>query len=49
MLSTLVKLVIVAAVVAVVIDSLPDIKRYREMRDMLAPRVVVPRARGTGA
>jgi hypothetical protein len=37
MLSTLVKLVIVAAVVAVVIDSLPDIKRYREMRDMLAP------------
>jgi hypothetical protein len=37
MLSTLVKLVIAAAVVALVIESLPDIKRYREMRDMLAP------------
>jgi hypothetical protein len=36
MLSTLVKLVVVAAVVALVIESLPDIKRYREMRDMLA-------------
>jgi hypothetical protein len=37
MLSTLVKLVVAAVVVAVIIDSLPDIKRYREMRDMLAP------------
>jgi hypothetical protein len=37
MLSTLVKLVVVAAVVALIIESLPDIKRYREMRDMLAP------------
>jgi hypothetical protein len=37
MLSTLVKLVVVAVVVAVIVDSLPDIKRYREMRDMLAP------------
>jgi glutaredoxin-related protein len=36
MLSTLVKLVVVAAVVALVIESLPDIKRYLEMRDMLA-------------
>jgi hypothetical protein len=35
MLSTLVKLAIVVAVVAVIIESLPDIKRYREMRDML--------------
>ena len=35
MLSTLVKLAIVAVVVAVIIETLPDIKRYREMRDML--------------
>jgi hypothetical protein len=35
MLSTLVKLAIVVAVVAVIIESLPDIKRYREIRDML--------------
>ena len=49
MLSTLVKLVVVAVVVAVIIDSLPDIKRYREMRDMLVPHVLVPRVRGTGA
>jgi hypothetical protein len=35
MLSTLVKLAIVVAVVAVIIETLPDIKRYREMRDML--------------
>jgi len=37
MLSKLVKLVVVGAVVALVIESLPDIKRYLEMRDMLAP------------
>jgi hypothetical protein len=35
MLSTLVKVVVVAAVVALVVESLPDIKRYLEMRDML--------------
>jgi hypothetical protein len=35
MLSTLVKLAIVVAVVTVIIETLPDIKRYREMRDML--------------
>jgi hypothetical protein len=35
MLSTLVKLAIVVAVVVVIIESLPDIKRYREIRDML--------------
>jgi hypothetical protein len=35
MLSTLVKVAIVAAVAALVIQSLPDIKRYLEMRDML--------------
>ena len=36
MLSTLVKVAVVAAVVALVIESIPDIKRYLEMRDMLA-------------
>jgi hypothetical protein len=35
MLGTLVKVAIVAAVVALVIDSLPDIKRYLKIRDML--------------
>jgi hypothetical protein len=35
MLSTLVKAVVVAAVAALVIESIPDIKRYLEMRDML--------------
>jgi uncharacterized protein DUF6893 len=35
MLSTLVKVAIVAAVVTVIIESLPDIKRYLEIRDML--------------
>jgi hypothetical protein len=38
MLSRLVKAAIIAAVLAVVIDSLPDIKRYLEIRDMLCPR-----------
>ena len=37
MLSRLVKAAIIAAVLAVVIDSLPDIKRYLEIRDMLGP------------
>jgi hypothetical protein len=35
MLSTLVKVAVVAAVVAVIVDSIPDIKRYLEIRDML--------------
>ena len=35
MLSRLVKAAAIAAVLAVVIDSLPDIKRYLEIRDML--------------
>jgi len=34
MLSRLVKAAIIAAVLAVVIDSLPDIKRYLELREM---------------
>ena len=38
MLSRLVKAAIIAAVLAVVIDSLSDIKRYLEIRDMLGPR-----------
>ena len=38
MLSRLVKAAIIAGVLAVVIDSLPDIKRYLEIRDMLGPR-----------
>ena len=35
MLSRLVKAAIIAGVLALVIDSLPDIKRYLEIRDML--------------
>jgi Family of unknown function (DUF6893) len=35
MVSRLVKAAIIAAVLALVIDSLPDIKRYLEIRDML--------------
>ena len=35
MLSRLVKVTIIAAVLVIVIDSLPDIKRYLEIRDML--------------
>jgi hypothetical protein len=35
MLSRLVKAVVVAAVAALVIESIPDIKRYLEIRDML--------------
>ena len=38
MLSRLVKAAIIAAVLAMVIDSLPDIKRYLEIREMLGPR-----------
>ena len=38
MLSRLVKAALIAAVLAIVIDSLPDIKRYLEIRDMLAVR-----------
>ena len=34
MLSRLVTAVIIAAVLVVIIDSLPDIKRYFEIRDM---------------
>ena len=34
MLSTLIKLALVAAVVAVVAQSIPDIKRYLELRAM---------------
>ena len=38
MLSRLVKAAVIAAVLAMVIDSLPDIKRYLEIREMLGPR-----------
>lgn len=34
MVSRLIKAAIIAAVLAVVIDSLPDIKRYLELREM---------------
>ena len=34
MVSRLVKAVVIAAVIAVVIHSLPDIKRYLEIREM---------------
>ena len=34
MLSRLIKAVFVAALLALVIDSLPDIKRYLEIREM---------------
>jgi hypothetical protein len=37
MLSRLVKAAVIAGVLALVIDSLPDIKRYLEIRDMLGP------------
>ena len=38
MLSTLVKAALIAVVLAIVIDSLPDIRRYLEIREMLDPR-----------
>jgi len=34
MLTRLIKAVLIAALLALVIDSLPDIKRYLELRDM---------------
>jgi Family of unknown function (DUF6893) len=34
MLSRLIKAVLVAALLALVIDSLPDIKRYLDIREM---------------
>jgi hypothetical protein len=34
MLSRLIKAAVIAAVLALVIDSLPDLKRYFELRDM---------------
>jgi hypothetical protein len=34
MLGKIVKAAVIAAVLALVIDSLPDIKRYLELRDM---------------
>jgi hypothetical protein len=37
MLSRLVKAAVIAGILALVIDSLPDIKRYLEIRDMLSP------------
>ena len=36
MVSRLVKAALIAAVLALVLDSLPDIKRYLEIREMLA-------------
>ena len=38
MLSRLVKAAVIAGILALVIDSLPDIKRYLEIRAMLGPR-----------
>lgn len=37
MLSRLVKAAVIAGILALVIDSLSDIKRYLEIRDMLCP------------
>jgi hypothetical protein len=34
MLSKLIKAAVIAAILAMVIDSLPDIKRYLELREM---------------
>jgi hypothetical protein len=34
MLTRLIKAALIAALLALVIDSLPDIKRYLELRDM---------------
>ena len=34
MLSRLIKAAVIAAVLALVVDSLPDIKRYLEIREM---------------
>jgi hypothetical protein len=38
MLSRLVKAAVIAAVLALVIESLPDIKRYLDIREMLRAR-----------
>ena len=38
MVSRLVQAAVVAVVLALVIESLPDIKRYLEIRDMLVMR-----------
>ena len=37
MLSRLVRAAVIAGILALVIDSLPEIKRYLEIRDMLGP------------
>ena len=37
MLGKLVMAAVIVGVLALVIDSLPDIKRYLEIRDMLGP------------
>jgi hypothetical protein len=37
MVSRLITVAVIALVLVVVIDSLPDIKRYFEIRDMLDP------------
>jgi hypothetical protein len=37
MLSRLVKAIFIAAVLALVIDSLPEIRRYLDIREMLRP------------
>jgi hypothetical protein len=37
MLSRLVTAAVIAGLLALVIDSLPEIKRYLEIRDMLGP------------
>jgi hypothetical protein len=34
MISKLIKAAVVAAVVAVIVQSIPDVKRYLELRDM---------------
>jgi hypothetical protein len=34
MISTLIKAAVVAAVLAVIVQSVPDVKRYLELRDM---------------
>ena len=48
MKSKIIKAVIVAAVLAVVIRSLPDLKRYLELREMWARTSGTPRASGRG-
>lgn len=34
MISTLIKAAVVAAILAVIVQSVPDVKRYLELRDM---------------